>query len=68
MVLGVHLLEGVEEVCFLVVLMEEEGEVLGLGVAAQSHHCLCDSVWLSPASISVDFEDAACTKVAVVPG
>lgn len=69
-VLGAPLLEGVEEVHLLAVLMEEvEEEVLGPGVvAAQDHHPLSDSVWLSLALTSVDFEDAVYTKAAVAPG
>lgn len=69
-VLGAALLEEVEEVCLLVVLMEEAEEPLvpGVVVAAQDHHPLSDSVWLSLALTSVDFEDAVCTKVAASPG
>lgn len=68
--LGAHLSEGVEEVRLLVVLMVEEEEVRGPGpevVAAEGHHHLSGSVWLSLALTSVDFEDAVCTKAAAAP-
>ncbi len=70
MELGAPLLEGVEEVHLLADLMEEaEEEVLGPGVAAaQDHHPLSDSVWLSLALTSADSEDVVCTKAAVAPG
>lgn len=70
MVLGAPLLEGVEEVRLLAVPKEEaEEEALGPGVvAAQDHHPLSGSVWLSLALTSVDFEDVVCTKAAVAPG
>ncbi len=68
MVLGAPLLEEEEELSLLVVLMEEEGGMFDSGVvAAQDHHPLSDSVWLSLALTSVDFEDVVCTKVAVAP-
>lgn len=66
-VLEARLLEGVEEVCFSVVPMAEEVGDFGVKVA-QGHLPLFDSVWLSLASISADFEDAVCTKAAVAPG
>lgn len=64
------LLEEVEEVGLLVDLMEEEEEPLVPGAVepAWDHHLLSDSVWLSPALTSGDFEDAVCTKVAAAPG
>lgn len=70
MVLEVPLLEGVEEVCLSVGLMEEEEEELtGPKVlAAGDHRPLSDSVWLALALTSVGFEDVVCTKVAVAPG
>lgn len=70
MVLGAPPLEEVEEAFLLVALMEEEEEehlVLGVVVVAQNHHPLSYSVWISLALISVDFQDAFCTKVVAVP-
>lgn len=67
-VLEAPLSEGVEEASLLVVLMEEEEELIGLGVVVvQEYHPLSDSVWLSLALTSADFEDVVCTKVAVAP-
>ena len=66
--LGAPLLEGVEEVSLLLILMEEEGELLALGVAALDHYRLSDSVCRAHFSTSEDFEDVVCTKVAVCPG
>lgn len=68
MVLEAPLLEGVEEVCFSVVLMEEVEGLRHLWVVAvQDHLPLSDSVLLSLASTSVDSGDAVCTKAAVAP-
>lgn len=47
---------------------EEEMLILGVVVVGQDHHQLSDSVSFFLALISVDFEDAVSTKVAVVPG
>lgn len=66
--LEAHLLEGVEVVCFLEDLTEEEAEATVPQVTAHDCRPLSDSAWLSLASASADSEDAVCTKVAAVPG